>query len=237
MGLFSSSTKLLDTRTNEAKSADQFLNSLLNQGTPQVPTEKIAGMSPLEQQAQALAQSYGSNEAEGLGALREAANASTDVTQDPSIQALMKVLDERGSRESNRLNRSLMTRGVTGGSARDELGRNLTEVNNNILATLTPYVEAAKNRKLSAAQLLNQLGESSTLSRLNALSTTGSLPRTLEQLSNTAEYQQLMQQLLFPYQTQANVASAIKSGPGQTIVQSPSLFQQASQAVNAFAKG
>lgn len=235
MGLLSSSTKKVDVRTPEAKSADKWLQSILKQGTPDIPTEQIAGMSDAEKMAQKLVTEYGGGQAEGLDTLRAISQGSTDITQDPTIQALMATITKSGSEEANRLNRSLMLRGSRGSAAQDELGRSVTQTQQSLMSTLAPYAEAAKNRQMSAAQLLNQLGESSTLNRLNALSTTGSLPRTLQQLQNTANYQKLMTEVLFPYQQGTQVASTIKQGGQTALSQSPSVLSQVSGLAGAVA--
>jgi hypothetical protein len=223
---FESKTELLDTRTSEAKTADQYLAALLGKGTPDIPQEQIAGMSDAEKLAQELVGKYGASTPEGLDTLWGIANGPTDVTQDPTISALMEVIGKRGDQTANRLNRSLMLRGGRGGAGRDMLGRVVTDTQNEMMSNLAGYASEAKNRQMSAAQILNNLGENSTLNRLNALSTTGSLPRTLQQMQNSAAYNKLMTQIMFPYQQQAQIASAIKQGGKMDVVKSDSLFSQ-----------
>lgn len=236
MGLFSAKTKLKDVRTREAKSADQYLNALLKQGTPKFPEEQVAGMSEAEQLAQELLRGYGQREGEGLSTLREMAGASDNILEDPTITALMEVIGKRGNQTANRLSRSLMLRGGRGSAGRDMLGRAVTETQNEMLSTLAPYATQRRQQKLTAAQMLNTLGEGSTLNRLNALSTTGSLPRTLEQMKNSANYQKLLQQVLFPYQQGLNVAGTIKKGGQMAVEQSDSLFSQLAPVLGMAAK-
>jgi hypothetical protein len=233
MGLtdfFKSKTETMDVRNPQKAGADQLLLDLLKADAPQLPVEQIAGLSENEQLAVSQGKEYGSSDAEGLDVLRGILGESQDITQDPTIKGLLSVLDERGSLEANRLSRGLTLRGVTGGSGQDALGRGLQDVQNNILATLAPYAESAKNRRVNAAQILNQLGEGSTLNRLNALSSTGAMSRQIEQLQNSAQYQQTMQQLLFPYTHGLNVAGAISNTP-QAVVQTPSMFSQIAEPV------
>lgn len=226
MGFFKSKEKLKDTRNAEAKSADQWMAELLKSDNPEIPTEQIAGMSDAEKLAQELVMGYGSKEAEGLDTLRSMAGASDNVLDDPTITALMDVIGKRGDQTANRLNRSLMLRGGTGGAGRDMLGRSVSDTQNEMLSTLAPYASQAKDRKMNAAQLLASLGESSTLNRLNALSTTGSLPRTLQQMQNAASYNQTMNQILFDYQQKAPIASTLSNSQPLTMVQTPSMFSQ-----------
>lgn len=224
--IFKAKTSLRDVRTKQAKTGADYLASLLTGGTPTIPTEEIAGMSDAEKLAQQLAMQYGSSEGEGLDTLRSIAAGSDNILDDPTISALMEAIGKRGDLTANRLSRSLMLRGGTGGAGRDMLGRSVTDTQNEMLSTLAPYATAAKNRQLSAAQLLNQLGENSTLNRLNALSATGSLPRTLQQMQNTANYNQALQQILFPYTYGASVAGTLSGSQPMAVEQSPSLFSQ-----------
>ncbi len=242
MSFFTAETKTKDVRSNQRAQADQWLLDLLQSDAPEFPAEQIAGLSENERMARDKARAYGDSDAEGLDTLRGIAGESQDITQDPSIKGLLAVLDERGSREANRLNRGLTLRGVSGGAGQDALGRGLQDIQNNILATLAPYAESSKNRRVSAAQILNQLGEGSTLNRLNALSSTGGLSRQIEQLQNSAEYQRVMQQLLFPYREQLGVAQTLVGAPSErALVQTPSTFSQiaepVAQVVGAFMGG
>ncbi|MCE5324953.1 MAG: hypothetical protein LLG01_00915 [Planctomycetaceae bacterium] len=226
MGLFNSSIKLKDTRTPNAKWADKYLTDLLGAPTPKIPEEQIAEMSDAEKLAQELVGEYGTSTAEGLDTLRGMAGAPDDITQDPTISALLDVIGKKGDMAANRLSRSLMLRGGRGGAGADMLGRQVTDTQKEMLAAAAPYAESAKQRKMSAAQLLNTLGESSALNRLNALSTTGSLPRTLQQMRNSAAYQRLMTEIMFPYQQKANLAGQIKQGGQMAVVKSPSIMEQ-----------
>lgn len=234
MGLFNSSIKLKDTRTPQAKWADQYLTDLLGQN-PKIPEEQIAEMSDAERLAQEMVGEYGRSEAEGLDTLRGITRESDDITQDPTISALLDVIGKKGDLAANRLSRSMMLRGGRGGAGRDVLGRQVTDTQKEMLSSLAPYAESAKQRKMSAAQILNNLGETSTLNRLNALSTTGSLPRTLQQMRNSANYNRLMQEVMFPYQQKADVASRIKQGGQMAVTQSPSLFSQVAPLVGQVA--
>ena len=224
-GLFKSKTSVEDMRTAEQKKRDAYLARLLGEPTPDIPTEQVAGMSDAEQLAQQILGTYGKSTPEGLDTLRGIANAPEDITQDPTISALLAAIGKRGDLSANRLSRSLMLRGGRGGAGRDILGRSVTDTQNEMLSTLAPYAESAKNRKMSAVQLLNSIGENATMNRLNALSTTGALPRTLKQLQNSASYTKLMQEVMFPYQQKVNVAGGIGNAEN-LVTQTPSMFSQ-----------
>jgi hypothetical protein len=224
--VFDSETEMLDTRNPQSQGADQWLLSLLQSGTPTIPGEQIAGMSDAEKMAQQLVMQYGTSTPEGMDTIRSMATASDNILEDPTIAALMSSIENKGNLSANRLSRSLMLRGGGGGAGADMLGRSVTDTQKEMLSTLAPYAEAAKGRKLSAAQILSDLGETSTLNRLNALSGVGSLPRTLEQLQKSADYQRALTEVMFPYQQGANVAATLSGSQPMTVQQTPSIFSQ-----------
>jgi hypothetical protein len=136
------------------------------------------------------------------------------------------------------MGRKVQIAGAASTSAgRDVLGQSVQDTQRNMMNVALPYLtqakENAENRKLTAAQALATLGESSMLNRINALSTTGALPRIIEQLQKDAEYARAMTQINFPYQQQAGIAGMLLNAPAQTAVTGgePSLFSQLSPAI------
>lgn len=222
-----------DIRSPQRKAAEAFLGSLLG-AVPQIPMEEVAGMSPAEQLAQQLVMGYGRSEMEGLPTLREYA-AGGDILDRPEIQAILNEVMREGGEMAQRVGRGLQLRGgATSSGAADALGRSTTETQQALLAALAPYLQGAESRRLGAAQALAGLSESGILNRLNALSTTGSLPRQLEQLRKAAEYNKAMTETMFPYTYQAEIAESLAhtSDPYLTYKR-PSLFSSVAPAVGA----
>lgn len=232
-----SSTDTLDTRNPQQEAADKWMLQMLQKGTPNIPTEQIAGMSESEKLAQKILGQWGGQEAEGLDTLRQMSTASDNILEDPTISALMDVIGKRGDETANRLSRSLMLRGGRGGAGADMLGRSVSDTQKEMLSTLAPYAQAARTQKMNAAQALASLSDDSKIRRLSALSTTGSLPRTLQQLQNSANYQQAIQSVLFPYQQLAPMAGTLSNSQGQSVVQTPSMFSQVAGGIGALAGG
>jgi len=226
-----------DLRSYQRKQGEAFLMQLLGQ-VPDIPLEQVAGMSPAEQLAQKLVMGYGKSEVEGLPTLREYA-AGGDLLERPEIQAILNEVMREGGQMANRLGRGLQLRGgATSSGAQDVLGRSTTQTQQALLAALAPYLQGAETRRLGAAQSLAGLSESGMLNRLNALSTTGSLPRQLEQLRNIAAYERQMTHTMFPYTVQADAAKTLsQSGEPFMVYKRPSMYQQIAPAVGAIIGG
>ena len=215
---------MIDTRTAEAVKADKFLASLLG-NTPDFPTENIVGLSENEKIAVEQGKAYGTAENEGIAGLRKITQQPDNILEDPTIKALMAKLNEEGDLSANRLSRGLMTRGQTGGVGADALGRHLDATDRNKVAALAPYATQRRQQNISANEVLGRLGDSSQISRLNALTGTGGLERGLTQLQETANYQKYLRQIMFPYEQQANVARTLSGSQRQDVQMNPSDFE------------
>jgi len=241
MNLFGSETKIKDIRTKEKKSAQKWLADTLREPTPTVPTQGVAGLSAAEQQAQQLLGQYADSTPEGMDVLRGFTTAETGGIT-PEIQALLDEVLQAGQQETARVGRKVQLSGAGRSSTgTDMLGRSVEQTQRNMMNVALPYImearEQAENRKLTSAQLLASLGESSMLNRLTALSTTGSLPRMIEQLQKDAEFAQQMTQMNFPYEQQAQLAAILSGSQGDySVTQEPSLFSQAAPLIGDFAK-
>ena len=227
-----------DLRSPQRRAAEAFLGSLFAQPPPAIPLEQVARMSPAEEMAQRLVMQYGGSQVEGLDTLRDYTKEG-NILDRPEIQAILNEVMREGGEMANRLGRGLQLRGgATSSGAQDVLGRSTTQTQQALLATLAPYLQGAETRRLWAAQSLAGLSESGMLNRLNALSTTGSLPRQLEQLRNIAEYEREMTQTLFPYTYQAQAATTLsQSGEPYMVYKRPSMYAQIAPAIGAIIGG
>lgn len=227
-----------DIRSPQRKAAEAFLGSIFAGQIPDIPLEQVAGMSPAEQMAQRLVMQYGGSEMEGLDTLR-AYTKEGNILDRPEIQAILNEVMREGGEMAKRLGRGLQLRGgATSSGAQDVLGRSTTQTQQALLATLAPYLQGAETRRLGAAQSLAGLSESGMLNRLNALSTTGSLPRQLEQLRNIAQYERDMQQIMFPYTYGMEAAKTItNAGDPYMTYKRGSTWSQISPAVGAIIGG
>jgi len=239
MGLFTSETKKEVLQTPQEAAARNKLASLMDSGTPDLPMQEIAGLSQNEQLASTMARDYAKGEPEGIDHLRSIMDRSDNILDDPSFRALYDETKRAGELETNRMGRSMQLRGGNSStSGRDMLGRTVAQNQSNLMATMAPYAAANQQTKLTAAQSLAQLGESSILNRLNALGSTGALSRQLDQLGKDAEYNRAMNMTMFPYTTTAGIADTIlRNKADWSVTQSPSLFSQIAAPVAEVASG
>ena len=231
MGLgdfFKSSSEKEVLQTPEEAAARKSLAATLARGTPNLPTQEIAGLSQDQKTAQAMTRKFAKSEPEGMQHFRDVAGGSGNILDNPAYKALFDKVREAGELETNRVGRTLQQRGGTSSSTgANVLGRTVEQGESNLLATLAPYQDAMENRRMTAAQSLAQLGDSSILNRLNALSRTGDLTRRLEQMRKDADYTRKTAMTLFPWQQGQSVANTILSNKADwTVTQSPSLFSQ-----------
>ena len=239
MGLFSSKTEKEVLQTPEEAAARAKLSSLMNSGTPNLPKQEISGLSQNEQLASTMARDYATGEPQGLEHLRSVMQGSGNIMDNPSYKALFDETKRAGELENNRMGRSMQLRGGNAStSGRDMLGRTAAQNQSNLMATLAPYAAQNEQMKLTAAQSLAQLGESSILNRLNALGQTGALTRQLDQLGKDADYNRKMNMTMFPYTQTAGLADTIlRNKADWSVTQSPSLFSQIAAPVAQVASG
>ena len=247
MGLFGSDDVEIDIPPQVTEGMN-FLASLLGQA-PTIPRQQIAGLSPAEQQAQeSLSQLLGMPPTgEGFAAASSELMRTVggiDITQDPFFGAAAQTALEAGQLETNRVGRGLqLTGNLSSTSGRDVLGRSVAQTQSNILNTLAPFAEAERGRQFAAAgQLagLDALSQDLLLNQINAGATVGAQPRLIEQATADAEFRQQLQQVLFPFDVQAGIASNLVSGGGQFATISggdPSLFSQIAPVLGMAALG
>jgi hypothetical protein len=239
-GIFGTSPKKAKSlRTPIQVGAEQTLGNILNAPMPEFPTREIAPMSEAESLAQSMVTEYGATEPAGMETLRSYAEPG-NILDRPEIQAIIQNVLQSGQQETNRLGRTIQLSGAgSSSSGRDVLGRSVEDTQRMILSTLASYLESAENRRLGAATSMAGISETGTLNRLNRLSTTGSLSRTLQQMQSDAEYVKMMQQINFPYETQSGIASLILNAQNPMAVTggSASPFSQASPLIATILKG
>lgn len=223
--IFKSKTKTKDLRNPQARTADEFLAELLGQ-QPELPERKVTPRTEDELLAQKLTREFAGTRPGGEAALRRIVDQPEDITQDPTIAVLLAELQEAGDLRASRTARSLDLRGVRGGTARDAMGRELEDVDRNILSTLAPFASQRRGQQITASEILSRLGDQSTLTRIGALGESGALEREIEELQRVSDYQRFLQQIMFPYQTQADIASRLSTSRPLDVIQSPSMFEQ-----------
>lgn len=236
MGFFSSSPSKVKI-PGQVKTAMNYLQGLLKAPSPVIPTREIAGMSPVEAASQdLLTKTMGDST---LGPDWEAAKAGIkefmgpqDITKTPEYEPLVRRTVEEGNILMNRMGRMIQGYGgldtSTGGKM---LARGVRSQEENILAALAPYSEAARGRRLTAAGTLGEMSQlegSEPIKRVAAGMTYGQLPRQLSQAEADAIFEQLMQTVMFNYTTKANIAGTLMGAKDLSTVTGgePSMFSQ-----------
>jgi hypothetical protein len=230
---FSSSTKKEVLQTPEEAAARKSLSDTIAAGTPNLPRQEIAGASVDQVNWQNMTRDYANSEPEGLDYFKQVMGQSDDILQNPAYKALFDKVSAAGERETNRAGRSLQLRGGTSsGAGQDALGRTVAQNQSDLLATLAPYQQAQQNAKMTAAQSLSQLGESSTLNRLAALGQSGDFTQRLDQLNKDSDYARKMAMTVWPWEQGAQVANTLLANKADwSVTQSPSMFSQIASPV------
>ena len=233
MGFFDSKTSREVLQTPEEEAARQYLSGTLDKGTPNMPSQEIAGRSKDEQTAQTMTRDFASGESEGLQHFRDVAGQGGNILDNPAYKALFDKISEAGSMETNRVGRSLQMRGgTTSSTGANVLGRTVEQGQSNLLAGLAPYQQAQDAMRMTAAQSLAQFGDSSILKRLDALGSSGELTRRLDQMQKDADFTRKTTMTMFPYQQGQSMADTIlKNKADWSETTSPSMFSQIAEPV------
>lgn len=246
MGLFTSDVKIEDKTAPVKKTAQKQLEQFIKRqpfGTvPKIPTQEIAGLSPLQQEFQRLIANQVTGEDYNIASdvFRTAAQQDVDPTTSPEFTAFRQMADR------------LKTEGQTDIRQRAELGGQLKstpaaaveaeagrEFDTALLQELARIQRQNQQDKLQAAAGLTELG-TRRLDDISAANVIADQERAIEQARNDAIYQQAISTVLFPYQEQLQLFSLatgqtrdlVKTGGGLT-----DLGFGASLAASAFGGG
>jgi hypothetical protein len=168
------------------------IRRLMREGTPDLPTQQVAGLSQLEQA--------------GLGTLGQI-NAGA-AFQDPTTSALYASLREQSRRDEAQGVNDIRNRAQLSGMFDSSPGMG---------AEGNYRAQMANNRQSMLAQMFEQeRARDNPYTRLAATMQYGQLPRQLEQAQMTADYQSQLQQALFPYEYTAPLAQSLMGFQQQT---------------------
>lgn len=251
MGLFDSSkpkTTVVDPLAAQKTQASDFLVGLLEAGTPDIPTRQIAGLTGTETTAQGtLAGFAGAGVAPerqtAIDTISRLLSEPSDITQTPEFASILDVINQRTDDRVNTAVRRTKLEGVDASNVQgSQVGRELAAGRTAQVAALAPFAEGERNRRLAGADLLSRLigaKEGATVQQLGAVQQFGALPRELSQAEKDAQFQTLIQRILFPSTTGADIASRIQSGNIETVTQpgDPSIVAQLAPIAGAAASG
>lgn len=206
----------------QVAAARGWLSELLKRPVPEFPTGQIAPVSALEEKGLALAGQFtgAPPSTERETAISEAMKVMTspvDISRLPEFKPIVSEVTKAGDIMLNRMARTLQGTGSlkTSPGAR-VMSRGVSDVAERLGATLAPYAEAERGRRFGAISLVNDLANQAmneAVQKINVAMQTGALPRGLEQAALEREFEQIMQTIMFPYTTQADVAGRIMGAP------------------------
>lgn len=131
----------------EAIKARTRLSDIAEEGPPEVPLQGVAPLPEMTEERQ-LARETGKELIQ-----------QQDIFSLPEVQAIISEARRTGDLLANRIGRALQTTGnITSTSGRDILGRAVSDVESNLVATLAPFAESQRNRRASLIPQLESLG-------------------------------------------------------------------------------
>jgi len=222
MALFTEDTKVkLAPRTQESITGGNILTDIATGGAPTIPQQGVAELTPVQMLIQ-----------QELGPLLERLNAGGQLATNEYTKTLTDQYDPRTSPYYEGLRSEaerLTNQGVTRLRQRAELGGNLqstpaaaqegefvNQANSALLTELGKLYESERNRKTTAAEGIQRAGAQET-SNIAAVGGIAETARTVEQQRADALYNQIIQQILFPYQYQAQLASTLLNYSPNTV--------------------
>lgn len=240
MGFFTGKSKTKWEEPGYSTKARGYIEGLYKGGTPNIPLQRIAEMSPQEQAAMGILSKYLGSESQARKLATELATTTAttpvDITEIPEYKGVLNKVLEEGRLEANRLGRTLQqTGGAESTPGRDILGRSVDATTEKALAALAPYALAERNKRYNAISLLNTLAgdtEASEINKINVGVGPGALPRNIKQAAGDTAYQQQYETTMFPYSVLAEIAKANIVKPISVTTESPSTLSKISSIMS-----
>lgn len=228
-------------QTENQKAAEKRLMSL---GTQPVnfPTAQVAPLSDIEttglDELRKLIATGGGGDIElSQDVLRGIVNAPTNPLADPRFEAFQQFSRDEEARTIGSTRRGAQKGGVFKGSqSQIAEGETRSRFAGERMSVLGNLIQEGIDRKLIASTQLNRQAVDTPLKLVQAAMSAGATPRMIEQLLEDADFQQKIQTLLFPFDTQAPILQSILNkeafayNPGTT---SPSIFSQIAPVIGA----
>lgn len=226
MGLFTSKSKVKDMTPLEVSGSRKYLYNLLQQyapgQSPKFPVMQVPGMTDTEKTLQGRISTLASGDTEGYRLAMDYAKDQLAGYENPAnnpyyqgIKAESLALDAQNNANVRR-QAQLAGQGRSTASGAVQ-GQNTTATNRYLTTILGQLAEQDKDRRANAANLAGSLGNQE-VQNMGQLSALAAIPRNIETVQNQAIYEALMREMLFPYQEQLAVTSAI-NGLQPTYVQ------------------
>jgi hypothetical protein len=203
------------------RNANKWLESLYNQGTPDIPARTVVGQSDAEQQGTQLLEQYlnSSMPADygvGMDQLRSTVAGEYDPSTSKYYQGYREASQMEEADAVNALRRRAQITGMGASSA--SLGKESKTrrgYSADRMGMLGQLYEGERNKMLTAAPQLMQGADyegNRSLRQASAGLSLGASSRQIEQEQEDAIYNSVMQELMFPYEVLAPIASGVAGG-------------------------
>lgn len=218
------------------KRMEKFLEDLATMAQ-EFEARKIAPLTEAERGAVGIAEK---TVAEGSPGMTEAIDTIRKIMYGPieelpGLEGALQRIGEVGARALGSKKRSLAATGnlpSESSKGRDVYGRLMTDVEKEMITAAYPFYAQGMEAKLNAPVTLANLGVQDVATRTGVGTTTGALPRTIEQSILDAIFEATRTTQTWPYGAPAGIASnllnkqAYAFDPG---ISSPSFFSQIAQ--------
>lgn len=200
----------------------QSLQDIARSGTPDLPTQQIAGLSGSEQtgidEIQKLIAAGGTSSSfqDAQSRITAFLDAPLDIAQTPEFQAIIRAAQDTGNDAVNQTLRRIQLSGVNNSSPGGKaVGREIGKTQQSIVAQLAPFAESARNRRFQALNQLLNIGQFETQNTQNLANKSlqiGGLERGIDQAGLDASFNTAQQKALFPFRETAGIHNMIIGG-------------------------
>jgi len=229
MGLFSGGSKTKFYRDPESLKGGTWLTQFMDSWgpaglSPNYPLMQVAGMTDTEQDVQNQLQGVARNGTEGYNLAMDQVRNTLQGQYDPRTSDLYRGFREEAQALKGQSNADIRRQAQKAGSLRSTptasiQAENSRNYDSKMLQLLGQMYENERSRMQQAGQQAQTLGtdQVNTMIGTQALA---SVPRQIERQRYQAIYDKALQELLHPYQVQAQIAMGMyQSSPGQMYTQ------------------
>jgi hypothetical protein len=214
MGLFTKKQKLkIIPRTKESKFGGQYLMDIVKGGAPTIPTREVADLTPMQQmlmkELPGILEGTKTSAELAKGEMRKTIEGGYDPLTSPEYRGLREETERRQTKGLTTLRQGAELGGMLKSTPR--LGAEsdfLAASESNLLKQLGAMFERERVRKGEAARDIQGV-EGQKIGQVAAVGGLAETERMVEEQRNQALYAAAIQQILFPYQTMSNIASAL----------------------------
>jgi hypothetical protein len=204
----------------------KYIYDLIQGGTPNIPTQKVAGMTDAETRAQSLLSKYmNSSMPSGYSTALNELEKTVKGGYDPRTSEAYRGYREASKLEEEDAVNALGRQAQISGMAKstpvlNNTGKTRRGYSADRLSYLGSLMNSERDRQLNATTALMEGADYASqlpLRQATAGMSLGALPRQLEQTEEDAIYNQIMQEIMFPYEVLGNYAQFLGGGGGGPI--------------------